>query len=1153
MINNFIHLHLHSEYSISDSLIRVKDLINKASEEEFPAIAVTDLNNIFSLVKFYKTAIKNGIKPIIGIEVDLKDNENSTIQSKVVLLCKNMTGFNNLSNLITDSYVDLKEGNHFVILKSQLEKRSDGLIALSGGIYGDLANVIKSEKYDQIEESVNYWKKNFPNSFYIEITRTGKDFEDEYLARALEISQKYKIPLVASNDVRFIHKKDFQAHEVRVCINNGTYLKDEKRKSEFNENQYLKSSKEMEELFSDIPSAIANSLEIAKRCNIQLPLGKIAMPIFPLDEGQNENEYFKSLVSQSLGKKLTDKNILNKEPYQKRIKIELDVILEMGYAGYFLIVSDFVMWAKNNNIPVGPGRGSGAGSLVAYVLNITDIDPIKYDLLFERFLNPERVSLPDFDIDFCMDKRDNVIDYVATKYGRDKVSQIITYGTMAAKAVVRDVGRVLQFPYPFVDQIAKLIPFEIGITLNKALEDQELKKLYDSDDDVKEIIDMAIILEGLARNAGTHAGGIVISPTKLINYTPLYRDTSGSSLLTQLDKDDVEEIGLIKFDFLGLRTLTVIDNTIKDINKNIKNNKQFVLESIPLNDELTFKLLRNQKTNGVFQLESNGLKDIIKRLKPDKFDDLVALVALYRPGPLQSGMVDDFIDRKNGANVEYLHPMIEDVLRPTYGVILYQEQVMKIAQVLAGYSLGSADILRRAMGKKKFDEMKQQREIFVNGSINNNIEKKQAEYIFDLMEKFAGYGFNKSHSVAYALIAYQTAYLKTHYKEPFLAAVLSSDMDNTDKVVKFVKECEYMGITLNPPSINTSNYYFSVTENKEIFYGLGAIKGVGGAIIEIIIKERNLNGDFTSLDNLLKRCGTNKINKRVVEALIKSGSFDVFGESRSSLFYSYPESMKMADQNSKNIQQGQIDIFGFSEEVFENKNKNKRKGAKSSKEWETIKKLSFERDVLGFYLTGHPILEYKNELKNIVSGDMKSVKYNYKGRSGKGNLFKIAGVINSIRIRTTSTKDKLAQINLGDDTDNIDVIANNNLLDASITRDEIVIIQGTLRLDQFTNRLSFRAKSINSIENARILFATGIKFKVVNEEDLSILVGKLESLFSNKENIGKCLVRIDYISSGVTKSLVLGENYKISPTNDIIYELKTLDCVEAVDLIYSSL
>ena len=1151
MKNNFIHLHLHSEYSISDSLIRIKDLINKASEERFPAIAVTDLNNIFSLVKFYKSAIKNGVKPIIGIEVNLKDDEDSALQSKVILLCKNMAGFNNLSNLITDSYVGLKEGSNFFISKHQLEKRSDGLIALSGGIYGDLANAIRSEKQDLIEDSINYWKKNFPNSFYIEITRTGKDFEDEYLAQALELSQKYQIPLVASNDVRFIYKKDFQAHEVRVCINNGTYLKDEKRKTEFNENQYLKSSKEMEELFSDIPSAIANSLEIAKRCNIQLPLGKIAMPIFPLDEGQNEKEYFKSLVSQSLGKKLSDKNILNKEPYQKRIKIELDVILAMGYAGYFLIVSDFVMWAKNNNIPVGPGRGSGAGSLVAYVLNITDIDPIKYDLLFERFLNPERVSLPDFDIDFCMDKRDSVIDYVATKYGRDKVSQIITYGTMAAKAVVRDVGRVLQFPYPFVDQIAKLIPFEIGITLSKALEDQELKKLYDSDDDVKEIIDMAIILEGLARNAGTHAGGIVISPTKLINYTPLYRDTSDSSLLTQLDKDDVEEIGLIKFDFLGLRTLTVIDNTIKVINKNISSDQKFVLESIPLNDDLTFKLLRNQKTNGVFQLESNGLKDIIKRLKPDKFDDLVALVALYRPGPLQSGMVDDFIDRKNGANVEYLHPMIEDVLRPTYGVILYQEQVMKIAQVLAGYSLGSADILRRAMGKKKFEEMKQQREIFVNGCINNNIEKKQAEYIFDLMEKFAGYGFNKSHSVAYALIAYQTAYLKTHYKEPFLAAVLSSDMDNTDKVVKFVKECEYMGITLNPPSINTSKYYFSVTENKEIFYGLGAIKGVGGAIIEIIIAERNLHGDFANLDNLLKRCGTNKINKRVIEALIKSGSFDIFGESRSSLFSSYPESMKMADQNSKNIQQGQIDIFGFSEEVFENTSKSK--DAKKGEEWETIKKLSFERDVLGFYLTGHPILEYKNELKNIISGDMKSVKSNYKGRPGKGNLFKIAGVINSIRIRTTSTKDKLAQINLGDDTDNIDVIANNNLLDASITRDEIVIIQGTLRLDQFTNRLSFRAKSIHSLENARILFATGIKFKVVNEVDLSTLVAKLESLFSNKENTGKCLVRIDYISSGLTKSLVLGENYKISPTNDIIQELKILDCVEAVDLIYSSL
>ena len=1147
MRNNFIHLHLHSEYSISDSLIRINDLIEKVSETNSPSVSITDHNNIFSLVKFYKLAIKKGVKPIIGIEVDMIDSKESNKSSRVVLLCKNMLGFNNLSNLITDSYVNLNESNKFLVSKEELAKRSEGLIALSGGIYGDLANSLRSGDEVLINSSISYWKKNFPESFYIEITRTGKDFEDEYISHAIEISEKHNIPIVASNDVRFINKKDYQAHEVRVCINDGSYLKDEKRNSEYNENQYLKTSEEVQELFSDIPSAVENSCEIAKRCNVQLTLGEIAMPIFPLDNAQNENEYFESLVKLSLNKKIADKDIKNKEPYLNRIQTELSVILEMGYSGYFLIVSDFVTWAKKNNIPVGPGRGSGAGSLVAYVLNITDIDPIKYDLLFERFLNPERISLPDFDIDFCMEKRDSVIEYVATKYGRDKVSQIITYGTMAAKAVVRDVGRVLQYPYPFVDQIAKLIPFEIGITLNNALEDQELKKLYNSDADVKEIIDMAMILEGLPRNAGTHAGGIVISPKKLINYTPLYRDNHSSSLLTQLDKDDVEEIGLIKFDFLGLRTLTVIENTLKIINRNKDSEEEFVLENIPLDDDITFSLLRKQKTNGVFQLESRGLKDIIKRLKPDKFDDLVALVALYRPGPLQSGMVDDFIDRKNGANVEYFHPLIEDVLRPTYGVILYQEQVMKIAQVLAGYSLGAADILRRAMGKKKFDEMKQQREIFVKGAIKNSVEEKKAEYIFDLMEKFAGYGFNKSHSVAYALIAYQTAYLKSHFKEPFIAAVLSSDMDNTEKVVRFVKECGYMSINLIPPNVNLSDYTFSVTKDNHVIYGLGAIKGVGKAIIEVILKERGKNGKFSSMDNLLTRCGTNKINKRVIEALIKSGSFDVFGETRSSLMSKYPESMKMADQNSKNISQGQIDIFGFSEQI------SKKNRLDHLEEWQPIKKLSFERDVLGFYLTGHPITEYENEIKDIVSNSLYSLKKNYNKNFSRGVSYKIAGVVNSIKIRTTSTKDKLAQINLGDNTDNIDVIANYNLLNESISRDEIVIIEGTLRLDDYTNRLNFRAKSINSLEDARVILATGVKFKVTKEEDLSVLVGKLESLFSNKNENGKCAVRIDYMSSGITKSLVLGENYKILPTNDIIMEIEKLDCVEKVEFIYSSM
>ena len=651
MKNRFIHLHLHTEYSISDGLIKIKDLISQAVNNQFPAIAITDLNNIFALVKFYKLALEKGIKPIIGIEVDIKNCKKNTESSRVVLLCKNIKGFNNLSNLITDSYVNLSENNKFYIYKDQLARSSEGLIALSGGIYGDLAYAIKLGKKDLIEEYINYWKKYFPSCFYLEITRTGKDFEDEYESYILDIAKKYQLPLVATNNARFIKKKDFQAHEVRVCIHNGSYLEDAKRKSEYTENQYLKSSEEMQELFYDIPSAIENSFEIAKRCNLQIPLGEIAMPIFPLDASQDENEYFHSLVMQSFNKKLLDKNIINKDPYSKRIILELDVITKMGFSGYFLIVSDFVMWAKNNDIPVGPGRGSGAGSLVAYVLNITNIDPIKYDLLFERFLNPERISLPDFDIDFCMDKRDSVIQYVANKFGRDKVSQIITYGTMAARAVVRDVGRVLQYPYLFVDSIAKLIPLEIGITLDKALQDDDLKKLYDSDDDVKEIINMALVLEGFPRNAGTHAGGIVISPKKLVNYTPLFRDTTESPLLTQLDKDDIEEIGLIKFDFLGLRTLTVIENTLKIINRDVVSNQKFSLEDISLNDEKTLDLLRKQKTNGVFQLESQGIKDILRRLKPNKFDEIIALVALYRPGPLQSGMVDDFIDRKNGANV----------------------------------------------------------------------------------------------------------------------------------------------------------------------------------------------------------------------------------------------------------------------------------------------------------------------------------------------------------------------------------------------------------------------------------------------------------------------------------------------------------------------
>ena len=898
----FVHLHLHTEYSISDGLPSVKSLVQKAAEFAMPAVAITDLHNMFGVVRFYKAACAAKVKPIIGSELLIANADAAPYH--MVLLCQNESGLRNLTELVSRAYTEGQASGTPLIQRQWLVEQHQGLIALSGGQQGDIGQAILQGQMDLAKQHLTFWQEVFGDRFYLEIQRTGRANEANYLSQVTKLAATQQCPLVATNDVRFLAEDDFQAHEARVCIHQGFALDDPKRPQLYSKQQYFTAAATMQELFSDIPEALENSVEIAKRCNLKLKLGENFLPRFPTPDNLSEPEYLTKLSEAGLQEKLKiifrdnpEELAAKREIYEQRLAIELDVIIRMGYPGYFLIVADFIKWAKENGVPVGPGRGSGAGSLVAYVLLITDLDPLQYDLLFERFLNPERVSMPDFDIDFCMEGRDRVIEYVAETYGRQSVSQIITFGTMAAKAVVRDVGRVLGHPYGYVDQIAKLIPFEIGMTLDKALaQEDELRERYESEEDLKNLINLAKKLEGKTRNAGKHAGGVVIAPSKLTDFSPLYCEANGDNLITQYDKDDVESAGLVKFDFLGLRTLTIIKWALETINQKRAAAQQELLDInlIPTDDTATFDLLKACNTTAVFQLESRGMKDLVKRLQPDRFEDIVALVALFRPGPLQSGMVDDFIDRKHGrAEVIYAHPDLEPILNTTYGVILYQEQVMEITRVLAGYTLGGADILRRAMGKKKPEEMAKQRSIFTKGAVNRGIAEETATYIFDLMEKFAGYGFNKSHSAAYALVSYQTAYLKAHFPAEFMAAVLSSDLDNTDKVVSFLEDCQHAKIKILAPHVNHSAIKFIATADQEIRFGLGAIKGVGEAALESIITAREQEGEFKTLFALCQRVETRKVNRRVLEALIKAGALDGLGPSRAAMLLSIEAAIKL--------------------------------------------------------------------------------------------------------------------------------------------------------------------------------------------------------------------------------------------------------------------
>lgn len=1157
---SFVHLRLHTEYSLVDGLVRVKPLIKAVAGAGMPAVAVTDQSNMCSLVKFYKTANGAGIKPICGADLWLASREEDGPLSRLTLLVMDAEGYRNLTELVSRGWTEGQHNGLVIIQRDWVKEAADGLILLNSK-QGDVGQALLNGDQSQAQALLEEWQAVFPDRLYLEVQRTNRAGDEEHLHASVALADRCGVPLVATNDVRFLKQADFEAHETRVCIGEGRTLEDPRRPRNYSDQQYLKTSAEMAELFADLPEALENTVEIAKRCNIDVRLGKYFLPNFPVPEGMTIDDYLRQVSHEGLEERLavlwpkeTTPNYEEvRQKYIDRLEFELGTIIQMGFPGYFLIVMDFIKWAKNNGVPVGPGRGSGAGSLVAYALKITDLDPLAYDLLFERFLNPERISMPDFDVDFCMDGRDRVIDYVAEAYGRNAVSQIITFGSMAAKAVVRDVARVQGKSYGLADRLSKMIPFEVGMTLEKAYEQEEvLRDFLKSDEEAQEIWDMALKLEGITRGTGKHAGGVVIAPTKLTDFAPIACDEEGGGLVTQFDKDDVEAAGLVKFDFLGLRTLTIIKWAMETINREQakKGLPPVDIDRVPLDDKATYALLQKAETTAVFQLESRGMKELIKKLKPDNIEDMIALVALFRPGPLQSGMVDDFINRKHGrAEISYPHPDyqyagLEPVLKPTYGVILYQEQVMQIAQVMAGYTLGGADMLRRAMGKKKPEEMAKQRGGFIEGCANNGINAELAGNIFDLVEKFAGYGFNKSHSAAYGLVSYQTAWLKTHYPAPFMAAVLSADMHNTDKVVTLIEECRSMKLRLVAPDVNNSEFMFTVDDDGRIVYGLGAIKGVGEGPVEAIVECRAEGGAFEDLFDFCARVDLKRINKRTLEALIRAGALDRLGpyfsdepkayqanvdRNRAVLLASMEEAVQAAEQTARSADSGHMDLFGglFAEpeaDVYANH--------RSARELSLKERLKGEKETLGLYLTGHPIDEYEGEIRRFARQRIVELR-------PARDTQTVAGLIVNLRVMKNKKGDKMGFITLDDRSGRIeaslfaDAFASAQAL---LQTDALVVVEGEVSNDDFSGGLRLRARRVMSLEEARTGLAESLRLQVASEALKGDRLRWLAELCSRHR--GACPITLDYTGSDARALLQFGESWRIDPADSLIQALR---------------
>lgn len=1151
----FIHLRIHSDFSMVDGLSKVPPLVKKVAAMGMPAMALTDFTNLCGLVKFYSTAHNCGVKPIIGADFTLQSEEFGDELTKLTLLAKNNVGYKNLTLLISKAYLRGHVQHQPVIDKAWLVEHAEGLIVLSGGKSGEVGRALLKGNQQQVERCIEFYQTHFADHFYLELIRTGRADEESYLHFALDVAEQYDLPVVATNEVVFITEESFEAHEIRVAIHDGYTLEDPRRPKNYSPKQYLRSEAEMCELFADIPEALANSIEIAKRCNVTVRLGEYFLPNFPTG-GMAIEDFLVMKSREGLEERLEflfpDPEVRAKRrpEYDERLQVELDVINQMGFPGYFLIVMEFIQWSKDNDIPVGPGRGSGAGSLVAYALKITDLDPLEYDLLFERFLNPERVSMPDFDVDFCMDKRDQVIDHVAEMYGRDAVSQIITFGTMAAKAVIRDVGRVLGHPFGFVDRISKLVPPDPGMTLEKAfIAEPALQELYDADEEVKELIDKCRILEGCTRNAGKHAGGVVISPTAITDFAPIYCDAEGNFPVTQFDKNDVETAGLVKFDFLGLRTLTIIDWALGLVNPRLKKagKPPVRIEAIPLDDARSFRNLQDAKTTAVFQLESRGMKELIKRLQPDCFEDIIALVALFRPGPLQSGMVDNFIDRKHGREAisypdeKWQHESLKEILEPTYGIILYQEQVMQIAQVLSGYTLGGADMLRRAMGKKKPEEMAKQRAVFQEGAEKNGVDGELAMKIFDLVEKFAGYGFNKSHSAAYALVSYQTLWLKTHYPAEFMAAVMTADMDNTEKVVGLVDECKNMGLTVLPPDINSGLYRFNVDDNGAIVYGIGAIKGVGEGPIEAILEARNKGGYFKDLFDFCARIDLKKVNKRVIEKLILAGALDRLGPHRAAMMASVDDAVRAASQHHQAEAFGQADMFG----VLTDAPEEVEQKYTQVPEWPEKVRLEGERETLGLYLTGHPVDEYLKELTKYTS-----CRLNEAAPTRRDQSLTVAGLVIAARVMTTKRGTRIGLMTLDDRSGRMEVMLYSEALDRYaewLEKDKILVVSGQVSFDDFNGGLKMSAREVMDLGSAREKFARGLS--------ISILQSQIDQQFFERfshilepHRAGTVPVNVYYQRPDARARLTLGTEWRVTPSDTLLDELKQLLGHDQVEL-----
>ncbi|SAL41067.1 DNA polymerase III subunit alpha [Caballeronia udeis] len=1180
----FVHLRVHSEFSIADGIVRLDDVVKAAAKDGQGALALTDLGNAFGLVRFYKEARGKGVKPIAGCDVWITNPADRDKPARLLLLVKNQRGYLNLCELLSKAWLTNQYRGRAEVEYEWLESGlSEGLLALSGAQHGDIGMAFAAGSDQAAVRHAERWAKLFPGAFYIELQRAALPGGETYIQQAVALAAKLKLPVVATHPMQFMTPDDFTAHEARVCISEGDILANPRRQKRFTTEQYFRTQEEMCALFADIPSALANTVEIAKRCNLKLELGKPKLPLFPTPDGMSLDDYLVHLSKEGLEKRLIQlypdeaAREAQRETYYARLEFECKTIIGMGFPGYFLIVADFIMWAKNNGVPVGPGRGSGAGSLVAYALFITDLDPLKYNLLFERFLNPDRVSMPDFDIDFCQEGRDRVIQYVKQKYGADAVSQIATFGTMAAKAAVRDIGRVLDLGYMFTDGIAKLIPFKPGkhVTIADALkEEPTLQERFDNEDEVHQLIELAQRVEGLTRNVGMHAGGVLIAPGKLTDFCPLYTQGEDGGVVSQYDKDDVEAVGLVKFDFLGLTTLTILDWAERYIRRLDPSKKDWNLSQVPLDDPASFQILKKANTVAVFQLESRGMQGMLKDAQPDRFEDIIALVALYRPGPMD--LIPSFCARKHGREiVEYPDPRVESVLKETYGIMVYQEQVMQMAQIIGGYSLGGADLLRRAMGKKKAEEMAEHRELFRQGAAKNGLTATKADEIFDLMEKFAGYGFNKSHAAAYALLAYFTAWLKAHHPAEFMAANMSLAMDDTDKVKILFEDCLVNKMAVLPPDINQSAYRFEPvaeadsTRSKTIRYGLGAVKGSGQSAIEEILRARE-ETPFTDLFDFCMRVDRRMVNRRTVEALIRAGAFDSLHDNRAQLIASVPLAMEAADQAAANAMQS--GLFDMGDEPQQGHD------LVDEPMWSDKKRLQEEKSALGFYLSGHLFDAYKTEVRRFVRQKIGELK------EGREKL--VAGVITTMRTQMTQ-RGKMLIVNLDDGTGQCEVTVFNEQFEANkalYKEDELLIVQGQARNDAFTGGIRFTVEAAMDLERARSRYAQAVKVEMNGNADSLRLKKVLEAHSAPPEQAAAPAAAVQapsrggsrgggerdggrgqrqpvHIPNGLNVSIVyrsehaegevrLGDAWRVKPTDDLITALRGEFAGSSIEIVY---